>query len=679
MRVLTCLLHEHSLPLVALAAFVCVLGSSVFMRLAHRALTSEKLTQKQWWFLASMCAGSSIWATHFIAMLGYRPGVPVSFDAGLTILSAAIATIGTALSLIFASSPNRRIAILFGGSTLGLAIATMHYVGMFAYRADGIVHWSPGYVAVSIVIVSAGSAMALFYLRRAKDHLDQRKAVASLVAAIVGLHFTGMAAFAVTPIVGVSRGYDSEAFHAMAASIAVAAVLVLGMGVATSLVDKYNFQAHQRLQEIALRDHLTGLYNRHFFNITLLEKCQNLPHGTCPFALLMIDLDRFKTINDSLGHPMGDRLLQRVAHRLTKAARPGDIIARIGGDEFALILSDISDRHAAMRQGAWVVELLSRPFLIDGHVIQSGTSVGMALAPEHSQDAEALCTQVDIALYRAKFEGRGRLRIFDPAMLEEAKERSAIEADLRVACTREEFDVCFQPILNVHDNGFFGAEALVRWTCPGRGEVSPDVFIPIAEDLGLISQIGNLVLERACRAACAWPPHLKVAVNVSQVQIAAGWFVPSIARVLENTGLDPSRLEIEITETAIVGNDNSVLQCLNAVRALGVRISLDDFGTGYSSLSYLLRYPIDRIKIDRSFVSRLPQDANSASIVRAICQLAASLDLEITAEGVETEAQCHLVSLFGCTQLQGFLFGSPVSADAIGARFSFSDHARDVA
>ncbi|WP_234002408.1 bifunctional diguanylate cyclase/phosphodiesterase [Erythrobacter sp. AP23] len=484
-----------------------------------------------------------------------------------------------------------------------------------------------------------------------------------------------MAAFAVAPIAGMGTGADSEAFDAMAGAIAVVAMLIVGTGISTNIVElRTRRESQSRLRHIALHDALTQLPNRRHFNEKLQSLCEGLSTGSGrPFALLMIDLDRFKKINDTQGHPVGDLVLARVAKRLTHAVRDSDLVARIGGDEFAVIMPGTDDAAEVGKLAERIVEVLSRPFAIDGNVSEIGGSVGIVLAPEHGRKAEVLTQHVDVALYSAKHEGKGRHYFFEPSLIVELQSRRQLETELRRACMRDEFEVVYQPIMNITSGGYIGAEALVRWQSESHGDISPEVFIPLAEELGLISRIGNAVLRRACSDASRWPSDLTVSVNVSPVQLMDPRLAQTVAQALEETGLSAHRLELEITETALLGNAEKALSTLSRLRELGVRISLDDFGTGYSSLTYLHKFPIDRIKIDRSFIDKLPSDAGSASIVRAITQLGGSLNLSITAEGIETDEQLSFISGQGCDHVQGYLFSRPLKRERAAALFNSRD------
>ena len=384
--------------------------------------------------------------------------------------------------------------------------------------------------------------------------------------------------------------------------------------------------------------------------------------GGEPFAVLCIDLDRFKAVNDTLGHPVGDALLRKVGERLSKAAREGDVVARLGGDEFAVIQVGTDQPTASEALAARLVDLIGRTYVVDGHMLNIGASVGVALAPSDGDDADALLKHADLALYRAKADGRGVFRFFETGMDARMQARRSLEIDLRKALALKEFELAYQPQVRSEDGAVSGFEALLRWRHPERGAVSPADFIPLAEEIGLITPIGEWVLRTACAEAATWPDSVSLAVNVSPVQFRGAKLVDTVTSALARSGLAPSRLELEITEGALLDNTDTVLKVLNSLRDLGVRISMDDFGTGYSSLSYLQKFPFTKIKIDQSFVRRMDDSPDCSAIVRAVAALGASLGMKTTAEGVETEAQRERIRAEGCTEIQGYLTGRPMTA-----------------
>ncbi|ONG59108.1 hypothetical protein BKE38_00055 [Pseudoroseomonas deserti] len=423
-------------------------------------------------------------------------------------------------------------------------------------------------------------------------------------------------------------------------------------------------EAEARIAHIARHDPLTGLPNRLLFRDRLEQALAHARRGQ-GFAVLCLDLDRFKEVNDTLGHPIGDALLCAVAGRLRDELRDTDTLARLGGDEFAVIQSSIEQPQDAITLAGRLVETICRPFELNGHQVVVGTSIGVAMAPQDGLEADMLLKGADMALYRAKSEGRGRWRFFEPAMDAAMQLRRALEIELRRALLLGEFELYYQPIVDVASRHVTGLEALLRWRHPERGLVPPDAFIPLAEEIGLIVPIGEWVLARACADAAGWPGAPRVAVNLSPAQFASRGLVEVVEAALRDSGLDPTRLELEITETVMLQDSQATLQTLHRLKALGLRIAMDDFGTGYSSLSYLQRFPFDKVKIDRSFTSELGLSRQSDAIVQAVTDLCAGLDMVTTAEGVETENQLQTLSQRGCREAQGFLFSRPQPAASV--------------
>ena len=416
-----------------------------------------------------------------------------------------------------------------------------------------------------------------------------------------------------------------------------------------------------RAGHMAVHDNLTGLPNRALLNERLNEALARVSADEL-VAIHILDLDHLKSVNDALGHPVGDKLLQTVSRRLRALMRDTDTIARMGGDEFAIVQAPL--RHAgeaeALAQSA--IDAVHEPYEIDGHSIAIGVSIGIAAGGHDTAGPEHLMRSADLALYRAKDAGRNVFRMFEPEMDAQMRARRCLENDLRRALVAEELELYYQPVVNLERNEISGFEALVRWHHPDRGLVAPDAFIPLAEEIGLIVPIGEWTIRRACETAAQWPGDLAIAVNVSSAQVRQPGLVQVVAAALAASGLPPSRLELEITETARLVDDDATLTVLRQLRALGVCIAADDFGTGYSSLSYLRNFPIDRIKIDCSFVRDINDSPASLNIVRALAALANGLGIATTAEGVENEAQLESIRLQGCTEMQGFLMSEPLPA-----------------
>lgn len=423
-------------------------------------------------------------------------------------------------------------------------------------------------------------------------------------------------------------------------------------------------RAQANIAKLARQDTLTGLANRLLFREELEDACRRLDEGHS-FSLMCIDLDHFKDVNDTLGHPTGDALLQAVAARLTDTARGRDIVVRLGGDEFAIIQSGADTRPHAEAFTQRIIRAVSQPYQIHGHKIIIGATVGIAFAPADGGDPDQLLKCADMALYRAKSMGRGTHAFFETEMAGRLKVRRSLELDLRRALAEDQLELYYQPIIDLASERIVCCEALMRWRHPDRGMVSPVDFIALAEEMGLIMPMGEWALRTACAAATSWPSDVKVAVNLSAVQFKGNDLVAVVIEALESSGLPAERLELEVTESLLLDQDPKTLQLLHLLQHLGVRIALDDFGTGYSSLSYLRSFPFDKIKIDQTFVRDLPQRDDCAAIVTAVAQLAQSLKMTTVAEGVETALHLSMVRAAGCSQAQGYHFARPVAASDI--------------
>ena len=419
-------------------------------------------------------------------------------------------------------------------------------------------------------------------------------------------------------------------------------------------------RAETQIAHMAKHDALTGLPNRLLFH-QRLEEALDRARGGETFAVLYLDLDRFKAVNDTFGHPVGDALLQAVTGRLTGSIREIDTVARLGGDEFAVIQSNISQPADAAALAERLIDELSAAYQIEGRRIEIGTSIGVVviLGVGDSPDASTVLQHADMALYSAKAQGRGTFRFFEPEMDARMQARRAMVSDLQQALAVGQFELFYQPLMDLRSGVVSGFEALIRWRHPVRGLVPPDSFIPLAEEIGLIVPLGEWALRRACDDAMGWPQQLKVSVNLSAIQFAGLGPVPSVSSALAASGLDPRRLELEITETMMLDTSDTTLRQLHALKALGVSIAIDDFGTGYSSLTYLMKFPFDRVKIDKSFVGNLGRCRKSAAIVEAVTSLCQTLGMATTVEGVETEAQLLALQSGSCTTVQGYLFSKP--------------------
>ncbi len=419
--------------------------------------------------------------------------------------------------------------------------------------------------------------------------------------------------------------------------------------------------AEERIVNLARHDTLTGIANRAVLREKLEEASARLRGHREPFTVLMLDLDGFKYINDTVGHAAGDQLLKELAGRLQSSLTESDTLARLGGDEFAIIqTAETNQRERAIALALKVLDIVCRPFDLDGHNVTVGTSIGIALAPENGTEPGELLKKADLALYRVKSEGRNNFSFFDDELSKEATARHRLLNDLRAALSRDEFELYYQPVIDAKTARPCGTEALIRWRHLVDGLISPDRFIWLAEESGLMEQLGEWILERACADAASWPENIKVAVNLSAAQFRSGNLFDVILCALVESGLPPERLELEITESLLLENKERYGVMIQQLKNIGISIVLDDFGTGYSSLSYLTKFPFDKIKIDKSFTQGLSNRADCAAVVASVLTLARGLDMIVTAEGVETKVQFELLRAAGVDQIQGYLFGRPV-------------------
>ena len=430
-------------------------------------------------------------------------------------------------------------------------------------------------------------------------------------------------------------------------------------------------ERERKIMHVGLHDGLTGLPNRKLFLEQINQALPRLKDGDRAMVVY-VDLDDFKLVNDTLGHPAGDALLRDIAEYLT-ATLPDALIARLGGDEFAMLVSIPPETASLAGVAERISDCFDRTIVLDGHQAECTASLGIAIAPSDGKDASTLMKNADLALYRAKSEGKSTYHFFEPELDELARKRRQTELDMRTAIREGGFELNFQPLYNMAQEELTGFEALIRWPHPQRGLIGPGEFIPLAEETGLIIPIGDWVLREACHQAAQWPSNVSVAVNISPKQFAAPNLTQTILQSLSSSGLAPSRLELEITESIFISDIERTLSTLHNLRSLGVRIALDDFGTGYSSLSYLRSFPFDKVKIDRSFVKDLGT-GNAHAMIRAITTLADALGMDTLAEGVESHEQFDILKREGCQYIQGYLFGRPMAGDAVFELFEHAAH-----
>lgn len=655
-----CITTEHNPWLVLVAVLICGAGAFTVAQMYNRVRLTAGAQRWGWIFLTSVAAGATIWCTHFIAMIAYEPHVPVQIDPVLTIISLIVAVIGTSLGFFMASWRSMLASRLAGGATVGAAIATMHFTGMMAYRVDGIVSWRMPYVMTSIgcAIIFASAAIAVLGSPSFKRY-RMLAGTTLLVIAIATLHFIAMTAMRITPLALSSNPLTQQQLYALGLATALVGAMVIAAGIAASLIDKQTrSDAMEQLHHMAMNDALTALPNRISFQYALERQIAVAKANGTMLAIIAIDLDRFKEINDVHGHKAGDTVLVTLAQRMRTELGETDMVARLGGDEF-VALSSFSDRRDLEDLVKRLHGVLRAPIDHGSFQTRGGASVGIAILPQDAQDSETLTNNADLAMYRAKKAGTGIPSYYDASLDEIVRDRRELANDLRYAIDNEQLELHYQVQRSVNGGGTTGYEALVRWDHPARGQIPPSEFVPVAEENGLILSLGEWVLRRACTDAAGWEHQSKVAINVSPLQLAHVDLPRLIHQILLETGLAPRRVEIELTESALMADREHALHVLRQIKAMGIGVALDDFGTGYSSLETLRVFPFDKIKLDRFFISGLADNPQSTAIIRAVLALGKSLSIPVLAEGIETESQFEVLRREGCDEAQGFFLGYP--------------------
>jgi diguanylate cyclase len=773
LRVVGSIAQDHDLWLVALACLVCLLAANTSVRLLDQRVGEDGRAGEDGRMgairtaAAILAFSAGIWTTHFISLLSFRPGLPVSFDLKLCILSMALSIAATSVAFtIRPRTGDTAASMVFSGLVLAGGIGAMHFVGMGLPLVPGVIHYDTGLVVVSLAVAAGCSVAAMALLA----HRAAPWASVCLTLAIVLTHFVALGSVS-PPLTG---GIDLTPLilpkPELAMATGAAGLLILSLALAASLFDQRftkriaeearrfrvladatfegliferggrivganramcalaateaasligrplsdlvpGMDAQQiapsrpvehdlrladgrttpveilwragpngdehvvavrdisrekavegQLERMARFDPLTGLANRTLFDRQLNRALALSDRATMDFGLLYVDLDRFENVSEALGHPIAEQILIQTARRLQASVRETDTVARVGRDEFAIIQALTAQPMDAAALAERIVTEMALPFLVDGQSIGMSASVGVVLYPADGTQGKELLKHAMMAVRQAKNDGRGRWRYFEPGMDLLLRTKRSLEHDLRAALNDGQFSLNYQPFVETATVQVVGYEALLRWDHPERGRIPPADFIPLAEETGLIVPIGRWVLATACAEAVSWDQALTISVNLSPAQFLQPGIVSTVAGVLQQTGLPPSRLELEITEGTLMHDTQNALQVLTSLKALGVKIAMDDFGTGYSSLSYLRKFPFDKIKIDRSFMSDLEDDAEAETIVQAIIGLSRSLRLDVTAEGVETNRQLAMLRTLGCDFVQGYLLGRPRSA-----------------
>ncbi|MEE1915959.1 EAL domain-containing protein [Pseudomonas asiatica] len=675
---------SYSSSLVLISLCVAILASYTALDLTGRIATAKGRAACLWMGGGALAMGIGVWSMHFIGMLAFSLPIDLGYDLALTAFSLLIAVLSSGFALWLVSQPSlpwQQLA--FGALIMGTGIACMHYTGMAALRMLPGIDYDPTLFGASLLIAVAASAAALWIAFRLRAHTPYVRQIRGLAAvvmgfAIVGMHYTGMAAanfpegsFCGALAAGGLQG-DGLVYLVLITTLAVLAVALLTsvldarLEARTAELARSLTLANQELTQLALHDTLTDLPNRTLLADRIEQAIAKVAEQGGCFALMFIDLDGFKPVNDAFGHHIGDLLLKAVAARLRGHLHSQDTLARIGGDEFVLLV-ELREPNDAMDVAVKQVNLVSRPFRVAEHDLQLTASLGIVLYPGNGLDQHDLLRNADAAMYHAKSAGKNGYSFFDASMNSNARQQLQLLQDLRQALEQRQFRLHYQPKFDAQNCQPIGAEALLRWEHPQQGLLLPDRFIGLAEKTGLIIPIGEWVLIEACRQMRQWLDQghhgWRMAVNLSAIQFCHAGLVDSVARALQQNSLPANCLTLEITETTAMHDADASLTVLQRLSDMGVDLSIDDFGTGYSSLMYLKRLPANELKIDRGFVRDLEQDSDDAAIVSAIVALGQALGLRIVAEGVETDRQQDFLTRLGCDSLQGYLLGQPVPAE----------------
>lgn len=660
-RLYACLADEHDARFVLLSIAVCLLTSITALGVIRRARDSKTEDRARWALLAGIVSGAGVWTTHFIAMLAYQPWLP-----GRYLIVPTIASIGISVTMAslgwWLVLKRGRFSVALATAMLTIGIGLMHFIGMEALASQGHILYDASLAALSALISFAAIAFAIRWRKRWP--LDWAVPAGALTLGICTLHFGAMAASTVVPG-GVGPGTGATiGRETLAIIVAVCLLPLFGAGVAVAWLDRRLAGLAKVASDLASHDSLTGAANTLGFNATLATAIQHSNEKREPLALLYLDIHRFRAINALHGHLTGDAVLVETTARVQSCCG-GAPVARFGADKFAVILAFNQAAGSASDVAERLMEAVASPLVIDGKAIVTGLNIGIAHYPDDAADSKGLCRKAELALYRAKSIGPGVTCRYERTLDAVAPNRHRLEADLPDALAKGQFYLHYQPIACVETGGVLGFEALLRWQHPDFGDIPPSMFIPLAEaggDWRLMMEIGAWVLREACHEAQSWEQPLKVAVNLSPTQFADRDLVTKLRAVLDSSGLDPARLELEITEGLLIENTEQALSVLREIKSWGVRIAMDDFGTGFASLSYFRQFPFDKVKIDQTFIRDMAENRQSMAVVKAVIGLSKALDMLVLAEGVETVEQLEILAAEGCSQVQGYLIGRPAPA-----------------
>ncbi|UOR11390.1 putative bifunctional diguanylate cyclase/phosphodiesterase [Halobacillus amylolyticus] len=670
------LIGTYNFWFVGLSIVIAAFASYTALDLGGRVSHSTGWRKKAWLLGGSITMGIGIWSMHFVGMIAFQLPMPMSYDPLLVFLSMLAAFLGSFISLFLVSHRTLTLRRLIGGGIfMGIAIVSMHYIGMVAMEMVTI-NYDPFYLTLSVLVAILASMTALKLSYELSNRVSSvqlftlKLASAILMgAAISGMHYIGMTAATFYSMPHAAASHPGTINSTLLAiGIAIFTLLMQSFLIFGTVTDRRLAIQATKLREMAYFDHLTGLSNRRRF-IEYLDKYMREERR---FAVFFLDLNRFKIINDALGHNAGDLLLKGVSERLRSCIRKGDLVARLGGDEFTIIMSDIQSLNEPTTLAKRVIKALEKPFLINNNELHTTVSIGIAMVPEDGDSSDVIMKHADMAMYASKQRSKSKYYYYSSTIGEKSENRLCEEQQLREGIEQNEFFLEYQPQIDASSNQLIGVESLVRWLRPNGKIKPPNSFIPLAEETALIIPLGKKILDMACRQAKDWSDKgfpTRVSVNLSARQFQSEDIVQVVSSLLEQYQLRPELLELEVTESMTMENIERSILILNEFRRLGVYLSIDDFGTAHSSLRYLKDFPIQQLKIDRSFIREINLDPKTERITSAIIAMGQHLNLETIAEGVETEEQLSFLLNQNCTNIQGFFFSKPISVENIEKRY----------
>jgi diguanylate cyclase len=646
--------------LVLLAGSVCLLGTWVGMRHFARARATSGSTRYGWLFMASVGTGAALWASTFISILALDPTLNSGFEP---VATGAVLMIGIVSCLIGFEIGSRHFTLApeVGGFIMGIGILAMHFLGLKAWHIAGTTEWNAYGVIVTFALGLGLSALSVSRANRPVTRYCRHGAAIVLAFMVVVMHYA--LTVTTTATADASIAVPSYLIPAGMLGFAVvgAVLLVMGSGFSTYIIDlRSRTESADRIHQLSFNDTMTGLPNRIAFNERLSFDAAEAHEKAHKLAAFSIDIDGFKDVNDVFGHSAGDLLLIEVASRMRTTLGASDFLARQSGDEFLGLQMSGNHPHDARAFAERIAAVFARPFPVQDHPVVLTASIGYSIFPTDTPERDQVLSNAKLAMHRGKSKQRGSITMYQREMDDGARARRALSRDVQIATERNELELHYQLQTTLQDGRICGAEALMRWRHPKRGMISPAEFIPLAEESEAIIPMGEWALRTACRDAVAGKIPGTVAVNLSPVQFSRDNLAETIHAILIETGLSPSRLEVEVTESTIMSDQTRGLHILRQLKAMGISVAMDDFGTGYSSLATLHAFPFDKIKLDQSFVKRLPDDAAAAAIVRTVLALGVSLDMPVLAEGIETSLQWEFLAREGCAKGQGYHFARPV-------------------